>query len=108
MSSQNNKKKVASHFCRHCSYGFGSEKLLNQHKEKGCMATEGQQVKMPELDAGNPDKFYIKFKNHYKKLKAPFVIFADFECLTEKYGTVSAKVRNTDAYQIAYTLWIYD
>jgi len=99
MSSQNNKKKVANHFCRHCSYGFGSEKLLNQHKEKGCMATKGQQVKMPELDADNPDKFYIKFKNHYKKRKAPFVIYADFECLTEKYGTVSTKVKNTDAYQ---------
>jgi len=61
MSSQNNQKKVANHFCRHCSYGFGSEELLKKHKEKGCMATEGQQVKMPELDPNNPDKFYITF-----------------------------------------------
>ena len=63
------------------------------------MATEGQQVKMPELDPNNPDKFYIKFKNHYKKLKAPFVIYADFESLTEKYGTVGTKYKNTDAHQ---------
>ena len=24
----------------------------------------------------------MKFKNHYKKLKAPYVIYGDFECLT--------------------------
>ena len=31
------------------------------------------------------------FKNHYKKLKTPFVIYADFECLTTRTGTVSTK-----------------
>lgn len=56
------------------------------------MATEGQQVKRPELDPDNPDKFY-------KKLKAPFVRYADFEWLTEKFGTVRTKSKNTDAYQ---------
>ena len=40
-------KIKANHVCRLCSYGFGSEELLNKHKEKGCMATEAQQVKMP-------------------------------------------------------------
>ena len=39
------------------------------------------------------------FKNHYKKLKAPFVIYADFECLTTKTGTVSTKEIKTDKYQ---------
>ena len=48
---------------------------------------------------GNPDKFYIKCNNHYTKVKAPFVIYADFECLTEKYGMFSTKSKNTDAYQ---------
>ena len=37
--------------------------------------------------------------NHHKKVKAPFVIYADFECLTEKYGTFSIKSKNTAAYQ---------
>lgn len=40
------------------------------------MAVEGQQIQMAKKD----DK--MLFKNHYKKLKAPFVIYADFECLT--------------------------
>ena len=50
IKSPNNKKKKTNHVCRHCSYGFGSEELLNKQKEKGCMATEAQQVKMPEID----------------------------------------------------------
>ena len=26
----------------------------------------------------------IKFKHHFKKLRCPFVVHADFECLTEE------------------------
>ena len=65
----------------------------------GCKAVEGQTVEMPKFDPIKPDQFYIRFKNHYKKLKAPFVIYADFECLTEKTGSVSTKVQNTYNYQ---------
>ena len=36
------------------------------------MAVEGQQIEMP-----NEDDIMV-FKNHYKKLKAPFLIYADF------------------------------
>ena len=39
------------------------------------MAVEGQTIEMPKFDPENPDKFFVKFKNHFKKLKAPFVIF---------------------------------
>ena len=41
--------------------------------------------------------WYLKIT--IKKLKAPFVIYADFECLTQKTGSVSTKVKNTDKYQ---------
>ena len=54
------------------------------------MAVEGQQIEMP-----NEDDVMV-FKNHYKKLKAPFVIYADFECLTTRTGTVSTKLRLTN------------
>ena len=26
----------------------------------------------------------LKFKHHFKKLRCPFVVYADFECLTEE------------------------
>ena len=38
------------------------------------MAVEGQQIEMPK------EEDVMVFKNHYKKLKAQFVIYADFEC----------------------------
>ena len=34
-----------------------------------------------------------------KKLKAPFVTYADFECLTQKTGSASTKPTNTNNYQ---------
>ena len=93
MSSQTNKDRSKKYHCFHCQHGFQSQKLLNQHNEKGCMAVEGQQVEMPK------EEDIMVFKNHYKKLKAPFVIYADFECLTTKTGTVSTKELKTDRYQ---------
>ena len=93
MGSQTSKDKSKKYHCFHCQHGFQSEQLLNQHNEKGCMAVEGQQIEMPSEDG------FMVFKNHSKKLKAPFVIYADFECLTTRIGTVSTKQLNTDKYQ---------
>ena len=56
------------------------------------MAVEGQQVEMPN------EEDIMVFKNHYKKLKASFVIYADFECLTTRTGTISSKEVKTDKY----------
>ena len=42
------------------------------------MEVEGQQIEMPTRDEK------LKFKHHFKKLGCPFVIFSDFECLTEE------------------------
>ena len=42
------------------------------------MEVEGQQIEMP-----TPDE-KLKCKHHFKKLRCPFVIYADFVCLTEE------------------------
>ena len=42
------------------------------------MEVEGQQIEMP-----TPNE-KLQFKHHFKKLRCPFVIYADFECLTEE------------------------
>ena len=42
------------------------------------MEVEGQQIEMPTQDEK------LKFKHHFKKLRCPFVVHADFECLTEE------------------------
>ena len=72
-SSSNTNKKF---YCHHCLNPFQSEKAYKNHLEKGCMASEGQQTKMPNKDT------YIEFEKHNTKLPCPFVIYGDFECLT--------------------------
>ena len=56
---------------------------LKTKLDRGCLAVDGQAVKLP--DKG--DK--IDFRNHVRKFKTPYVIYADFECLTTKSGCYS-------------------
>ena len=93
IGSQTNKMKAKKHHCFHCQHGFLTKELLDEHVEKGCMAVEGQQIQMPS------EEDIMVFKNNYIELKAPFVIYADFECLTTRTGTVSTKEVKTDKYQ---------
>ena len=62
------------------------------------MVVEGQRIEMPVFNSDKLDDFFVKFENHYKKLKVPFVIFSDFGCLTTRTGTVSTKELKTDKY----------
>ena len=57
------------------------------------MEVEGQQIEMP-----TPDE-KIKFKHHFKKLRCPFVIYADFECLTEELKQTEDDEIKTFKYQ---------
>ena len=76
MGSQTNNRKTKIFHCIYCQHGFQSEKLLNSHLIKGCVANDIQQTKMPEEGTS------MKFEKHFKKLKAPCVVYGDFECLT--------------------------
>ena len=76
MGNQTNKNGHKLFHCRFCQKGFNQEKLLNAHLLKGCMANEVQSIKMPE------EKEKMNFQKHYKKLRCPYVIYGDFECLT--------------------------
>ena len=82
--------------CRYCHHGFKRKNLLDKHLERGCLAVEGQSVKMP--DEGSE----IEFKNHYQKFKCPFTIYGDFECLTIETGgfkPVNPETSYTKKYQ---------
>ena len=87
--------KERKHFCMHCLQGFSREDVLTEHIPN-CIAINGEQaIKMPEED----DEVF--FKNHHKQLPAPFVIYADFEAITEKVDSCqpSDKKSYTEAYQ---------
>ena len=42
------------------------------------MEVEGHQIEMPTQDEK------LNFEHHFEKLRCPFVVYADFECLTEE------------------------
>ena len=66
------------YFCMFCLHCCSSERTLENHRED-CLAINGTQaIRMPEKGS----KIY--FKNHQKMLPAPFVVYADFEAITEK------------------------
>ena len=79
----------------HCLQCFSSEKVLNNHKENCITINSVQAIKMPK--AGD----MVYFKNYHKEQEAPFVIYADFETITEKvYGCQPNNDKSyTESYQ---------
>ena len=92
---QQTKHKERKHFCMHCLQCFRSERVLNNHKENCIQINGTQAVNMPEK--GNN---ILKFNNHHKQQPVPFVIYADFEAITEKI--IGCKPNNDKSYTEAY------
>ena len=89
------KHKERKHFCMYCLQCFSSEKVLTNHKEN-CMELNGTQaVKMPDKDNNT-----LKFINFHKQQPVPFVIYADFEAITEKIS--GCQPNNDKSYTEAY------
>ena len=80
------------YFCYRCLNSFYSVKSLEKHKEY-CQNNEAVKIEMPISvdDEGNTYPKYIYFKNHYRKQRVPFVVYADFESFTEKIDTCQPK-----------------
>ena len=79
----------------HCLQCFSSEQVSTNHKENCILINGKQSIKMPEKG------LKVKFTNFHKQLPVPFVIYADFEALTEKvHGCQPNNDKsNTQAYQ---------
>ena len=88
------KHEHRKYFCMYCLQCFSREDVLTEHKNN-CISINGKQaINMPEKG----DKVY--FKNHHKQLPVPFVIYADFEALTEKIQ--GCQPNNEKSYTEAY------
>ena len=67
-----------------CLQCFSSEGILNKHKED-CLVINGEQrVKLSEG--------FISFKTYSRQMKAPFKIYADFECILRECGVLKEVV----------------
>ena len=67
--------------CKRCLNYHTKEELLEKHLTY-CKNNETALIRMPTKKNN-----IIKFKNHFKKLPLPFVIYADFECFTVPINT---------------------
>ena len=81
LRSSNSKHTTKQHFCMNCLQGFNEEKTRDDHYVY-CSNNEMVRVEMPK----DP---ILKFSNGQGQLKAPFVIYADFESILEPMATVS-------------------
>ena len=73
-----NKQKERKPFCMHYLHCFSSNECLQSHLKDGILINGTQAIAMP------PEYTKIYFKNHHKGLPSPFVIYVDFEVITEK------------------------
>ncbi len=80
VSSQLSKKEHAKHICLRCLNNFGSESLLNTHKEL-CSEHKLQHHMYPK--PGDT----TKFKNYERLHDVPFAVYADFECFVKPLET---------------------
>ena len=92
LSSQVNNHQHKLHFCYRCLNSFPSVKSLEKHIEY-CQNNEAVKIEMPiRVDKdGNTFPVYIKFNHFHKKMRVPFVVYADFESFTEKIDTCQPK-----------------
>ena len=86
LSSQKSKNEHKKFFCLRCLNGFGSQTLLDSHEEL-CRENEVVRIKMPKEGS------FVKFRNNYKKMDMPFVIYADFESLMRSISSVQPNPR---------------
>ena len=91
VGSQISKHDGRMYFCKFCLHGFSRIDLLESH-EPDCSSIGVQKTIFPE----DPN---LKFTNIQNQLKAPFVIYADFEALLKP---IPPSKKNDDASMVNY------
>ena len=92
-SQKTSSKNGKIFICKKCFTHYTKPELLEKHI-KYCSNNQTVAVKMPEPNT------YLHFKNYYKQLPIPFVVYADFECFTKPMNTCSPNPK--DSYNYNY------
>ena len=77
------KNSNSKHFCECCLHSYSRRELLERHKPV-CKGVLKSPTKM-EMPKQGDNKMAVK--NFYKQMKAPYVVYADFECILRKINT---------------------
>ncbi|XP_018370062.1 PREDICTED: uncharacterized protein LOC108765715 [Trachymyrmex cornetzi] len=80
VSSQINRKGHKKYFCDRCLHYFDSSAKLEMHSED-CEKINDCAVRLPSKD----DK-WLSFRNHCRKERVLFIVYADLECALESVG----------------------
>ena len=91
IKSQKTKSNEKIFICKKCFTHYTKEELLKEHILY-CSNNETVVVKMPK------PKTMLNFKNYYKQLPIPFVVYADFECFTKPLNNCSPNPENSYTY----------
>ena len=77
------KNSNSKHFCERCLHGYSRRELLERHKPE----CKGLLKSPTRTETPKEGENKMAFKNFYKQMKAPYVVYADFECLVKKIHT---------------------
>ena len=75
-----NRHNETKHFCEPCLHGYSRKALLERHKAE-CKGLLKSPTRTKMLEEGENE---MSFTNYHKQMKAPYVIYANFECVLEK------------------------
>ena len=84
ISSELTKNAHQREYCLRCMWLFTNLTSLKDHLEI-CSKNEPVRMDMPVDKDGNPWK--VSFTNYLKKMRVPFIVYADFECFTESISS---------------------
>ena len=65
----------SKHFCCYCLQAFSTEEISKCHIKDCFKINDKQRMRMPKKGE------FVKFKNYERKIKSPFMIYADFESI---------------------------
>ena len=71
------KHHCKKHFCISCLQCFSTKEILNSHIKNCLIINKKQNIIMPKFGSK------VFFKNYFKMIKSPFVIYCDFESILE-------------------------
>ncbi|XP_071578601.1 uncharacterized protein [Temnothorax nylanderi] len=78
VSSQINKHGHTKYICDRCLHYFSSSDKLQSHTVE-CREVNKCAIRLP-----SEDNKWLSFKNHSRKERLPFVVYADLECVLQK------------------------
>ena len=82
VTPQISRRKCEHFFCYSCMHGFTNKELLKTHRDQSCKTDNAQRTKIPIDDP------MLQITNVPKQLKAPFVDYANFECILKMDETM--------------------